>query len=353
MLGPVIERRNKDAVMGLGEHLEDLRRRVIYALIAVVPIFAVSLYFGQQILEFLTAPVMDALHGAGQSRHLQATGLLESFASYVKVSAVLTLLAAGPWVVFQLWKFVAPGLYSHERRFAYLLAPMSGVLSIVGAAFAYYVMLPVMLLFLVNFGASIGQSSVLVKPVAEAVVLPTMLLLPADPPSPTPGQWWVNTDLNEIRICMGMKDQIAGPDGTLSGGVPLVMGSRLASAALIEQVPRVAETVDLLLMMGLSFSAAFQTPVVVLLLGWAGIVKPAMLSKYRKHVIAVCAVLSAVLTPSPDPFSMMLLLVPMYGLYELGVLLLRILPATKVAGAADPASVWNDEDLPGGPATGP
>ncbi|MGQ0628198.1 MAG: twin-arginine translocase subunit TatC [Phycisphaerales bacterium] len=368
MLAPVIDRRNKDSVMGLGEHLEELRRRVILALIAVIPVFGVSLYFGKEILAFLLAPVQKALHDSGQSGAFQATGVLETFGAYIKISMVLTLLAAGPWIIYQLWKFVAPGLYSHERRFAHVLTPLSAVLSILGASFAYYVMLPVMLLFLITFGASIGVKDVQAAPLPAGISLSTITVLDRDPPSPTIGQWWVNTELNELRICTAgpiiSPPPASAPSSTTTpaaappaapAGLPgrtMILGVRLTTSAMIDQVPRVQETADLLLMMGLAFVGAFQTPVVVLLLGWAGIVEPKLLTSYRKHVLAACAVLSAVLTPSPDPFSMLLLLLPMYGLYELGVLLLRILPAARIAGARDPAAQAAEED-PGGPATGP
>ena len=78
-----------------------------------------------------------------------------------------------------------------------------------------------------------------------------------------------------------------------------------------------------------------------------------MLRKYWRHVAAVCCILGALLTPSPDPFSMMLLTVPLYGLYELGLLLLKILPASKVAGKRDPYSSWGSDDKDAGPADGP
>jgi sec-independent protein translocase protein TatC len=395
VLAPVIDRRNKDAVMGLGEHLDELRRRLIFALLGIAPIFIVSLYFGKEILSFLLAPVKTALHDAGQAALFQATGVLETFGAYFKVSAVLTLILGGPWAIFQLWKFVAPGLYTHEKRFAYLLAPMSIVLSIGGAAFAYYVMLPVMLTFLILFGASVGQERVATAPVPPGLTLPTVAVLSADPASPTPGQWWINTSRNELRVAVGPV-AIAAPetapttpasappptpppaDPGASAATPApasptpstaatpaptatatqVFGVRLTSSALIDQVPRVQETVDLLLMMGLAFAAAFQTPVVVLLLGWAGIIKPPMLRKYRRHVVAACALLSAVLTPSPDPFSMLLLMGPMYGLYELGLLLLVLLPASRVAGDRPTRNGDDDpqapaSEPPGGPATGP
>ena len=180
LLAPIIDRRNKDSVMGLGEHLEELRRRVVFALAAIVPLFGLCLYYGKEILEFLLAPVKASLKDAGQAGTFLSTGLLETFGAYVKVSAVVTLVVAGPWAIYQLWKFVAPGLYSHEKRFAYVLAPLSIVMSAAGAAFAYYVMLPVMLIFLVAFGISIGKENVATLSDPPAVTLPMAVILAAD-----------------------------------------------------------------------------------------------------------------------------------------------------------------------------
>ncbi len=335
--------------MGLGEHLDELRRRLVFAILGLLPIFGLGMYFGKEILQFLIAPVIAALHAGGQSGTMQATGLLETFGSYMKVAAVMTLIVGGPWMIFQLWKFVAPGLYTHERRFAYVLAPMSLVLSVSGAAFAYYIMLPVMLKFLIAFGGSVGLTAIPTTKVDPGVPLPAIVVLHGDPPNPKPGEFWINSERNEWRVCVGMKDQITAADGTLSGGTPKVLGTHLTSGALIDQVPRVGETVDLLMLMAVSFAGAFQTPVVVLLLGWAGIVKPATLKKHRRYVIATCTILAAILSPSPDPVSFLLLLGPMYGLYELGVFLLILLPASKVSGRKRQP----EEQMPGGPADGP
>jgi sec-independent protein translocase protein TatC len=94
---------------------------------------------------------------------------------------------------------------------------------------------------------------------------------------------------------------------------------------------RISEYIKLLLSMTLAFAAAFQAPVVVLLLGWSGIINQQVLAKFRRHAILVCAIAAAMLTPG-DPASMILMLIPLYLLYELGGLLLRWFPASRVAG---------------------
>lgn len=110
MLNKAIERRNKDAVMGLGEHLEDLRRRLIYACIGIVPVLAAAIVFGQELFELCLDPVRTALSRAGEPAILIAPGVLEGFSGFFKVCVVVTLIIAGPWVIYQLWLFIAPGL---------------------------------------------------------------------------------------------------------------------------------------------------------------------------------------------------------------------------------------------------
>ena len=133
----------------------------------------------------------------------------------------------------------------------------------------------------------------------------------------------------------------------VEGGVHVIGADMMRTQGVVQQY-RISEYVNLVFFTAIAFAFGFQTPVVVLLLGWAGIVSPKVLSKYRKHALLVCAVLGAVLTPSPDPFSMCVVFVPMYLLYELGLILVILLPAHKIAGAKP-----ETEDYPGGPADGP
>lgn len=339
MLDKAIERRNKDGVMGLGEHLEELRKRVLLAVIVLVPLFVLCLYFGDRLVKLAVDPSSRALLKAGESATYQLNSPLEGFGAYIKIAAIITLSVAGPWIIYQLWKFIAPGLYAKERRFVYILAPFSSFMAIGGLTFAYFVVLPVMLDYLTRFNAQLMPSNVVQAPLPQGVTLkPTVTVLQFDPPEPTVGMEWINTTLMERRVVIGEKD-----------GKPDIVGQPLSHSGTITQQFRVKETLDLVVMTCLSTIIGFQTPVVVLLLGWAGLVNPKVLGKYRKHAFAVCAVLGAVLTPSPDPFSMIVIFVPMYLLYELGLLLTMLFPASRIMGEKpDPAA-----DQPGGPADGP
>lgn len=331
-------RTSADKPMSFGEHLDELRRRLGYALLGLVPILIGALYIGKPAMAFLMRPVVDALRDSGEPPKMQVTGLLEEFNSFFYVSLVLTVLVGAPWLLYQLWLFIAPGLYAQERRFAYVLAPLSALLAIIAALFTYYVMLPAIIRFFVEWNASLPLPGVATAPVPEGIVLPSLPVLTADPPAPEPGQFWINSTISEMRVCIA-----AGAEGQPA----VVRGSPLTGSSLIKQELRVAQYIDMVFNFALAFSAGFQMPVVVLVLGWVGIVTPAMLAKYRKHAIMVCAVLGAVLTPG-DPVSMVLLTIPLILLFELGIVLLKWFPASRVAGDPPETTPMMDGDG-GGP----
>ena len=130
------------------EHLIELRKRLIHAIIAFVICFVICFSFAKQIYAFLTAPLAHAL---GPGHHLIYTALYETFFTYVKVGMFGGMCLAFPIIAAQLWMFVAPGLYRHERRafLPFLLA--TPVLFIVGAAFVMYVMLPYAIRFFAGY----------------------------------------------------------------------------------------------------------------------------------------------------------------------------------------------------------
>jgi sec-independent protein translocase protein TatC len=350
-----------DTPMPLGQHLDELRRRVMLALVGVLPVFVAGLYFGPRILDFVIRPLEAALREQDvYEGSMQATSVLEGFMTYLKIAALLAVVVGAPWILYQLWRFVAPGLYAREKRFVYLLAPMSVVLSASGLAFMYYLMLPFALFFFVHFNATLLQRppTPRVDP-PEGLVLPTLPALKGDPKDPSPGQMWLNTDRGALRIAvapavhpkfnveslLGLGKAAApatepppaatppnGADASTSAEhAPVrVLSLPLHSDSFVAQHYKLAEYVNLVLTFAMVFAVVFQTPIVVLLLGWAGILEPAAMRRYRKHIILVCAVVAGIVTP-PDPISMLSMGVPMYLLFELGMLLLRVFPARRVA----------------------
>ena len=311
------------AVMSLGEHLNELRRRLIYALLGLAPIFIVGLIFAQRLLDLLIRPMQEALKHEGLAGSLQATGVFETFGTYILLAVLITVVFGFPWILYQAWRFVAPGLFDTEKRFAHILLPMSVALTVLGVAFMYKVILPILLSFFVHFTTGIGNQSVETAPVPDGIVLPVLPVLEKDPLEPTVGQMWINSTIREQRVCL------PGEDGKVT-----VFGTPLIKAAGIMQQPKVREYVDQLVGLALAFAGAFQAPVIVLLLGWVGIVDIPMLKKYRKYVLFIVVVVSAAITP-PDPLSIFLLAVPLYGLFELGVFLLGIFPRRARVKHAD------------------
>lgn len=316
------------ASMTLGEHLEELRKRVVFALLGLAPLLALGLVFGDTVLRVLLYPVERALLRAGQAPTLQALSPIETFAAYIKVGVVIAVLLGVPWMVTQLWLFVRPGLYEHERRFARLIVPLSVVLTLASAAFLYFVMLPIMLYFLISFGSSIGRHAPITAPLPEGVTLPIAPVLAFDPTDPAQGAIWVNGPLRQLRINVG------GGAGVLTA--PLV------GSGLIAQQYRLREYVDLVFTMGVAFAVAFQAPIVVMLLSWVGILDPRSLAKFRKHIFLGCVVAAAVLTPTGDPVTLALMTAPLYILFELGLTLSRFVPARRVAQGVFSREAWTD-----------
>jgi len=132
------------------DHLIELRKRIVISLIAFVVCFILCFAFARHIYAFLTAPLAHAL--AGQpNHHLIYTALYETFFTYVKVGMFAGLCLSFPIVASQIWLFIAPGLYRHERRAFLPFLAATPVLFITGAAFVYYVMLPFAIRFFVSY----------------------------------------------------------------------------------------------------------------------------------------------------------------------------------------------------------
>ena len=306
--------------MSFGDHLEDLRKRVFFSIIGVVPIFAIAFGFGRPLLQLLIDPARNQLTKAGQGSQLLATGPFETFGAVIQIALIMTVLLGSPWILLQLWLFISPGLYKHERKIVHLLIPFSGLLTLLSVLFLYYVILPVILAFFIGFGAKVsGEMGVATAPVPEGIVFPMIPVLEADPPNPIVGSMWINETLHQQRVCVGLDEDQN----------PIIRVVTLTSNIGIAQQYRISEYIKTILNMGLAFGIAFQTPVVVVMLGWVGILNPKIMTKYRRHAIGVSAVMGAFLTPA-DPLSMLLLAGPLYLLYELGLFILKVFPIDRV-----------------------
>ena len=335
--------------MSFGDHLQELRARVFKALVVPLPLAIVLFFFAPEIRDILIRPLFAAQRANGQPEQVQALSPAETISTDMKLAIISAIALSAPWVLFQLWKFIEPGLYRHERRYVYFLMPLSGVLTILGIALFYWVLLPFTLLFLVGFGASQPRTVPVPEAGAEvATELPegtaaNILVLDEDPPNPKAGDLWISAKKQVLRIAVPLEkispnalvQATSDLSATLSGQADAAKTLSILEVPLtvvggIAQMYRLSEYVSFCLMLLLGSVVAFQLPVVILLLGWVGFITPKFLREKRRWAILIMAIIAAVVTP-PDVMSMILLLGPLWALYEFGILLLVFVPAHKVA----------------------
>jgi sec-independent protein translocase protein TatC len=306
--------------MSLGGHLDELRGRLIKAIIVPLVIGCALFAGGNYVRGFLVQPLMEALAAQGQPTNLQVLSPTETLMVDLKVAIWASLTLSLPWVLFQLWKFVSPGLYAHERRYARLLVPLSVSLVVIGLT-GLYLALPYMLALLISFGVEEPRT---IAPPPSALVegTPRIPVLDADPASAKPGEVWMLKQDSQLYVAIDTGRE----DGRME-----VRTIATRTTGNLTQQYRLEEFIDFLLFFAAAIALAFQMPVAVLLLGWVGIIDTKMLRGYRKHAFFVCTIIAAVITPTVDMFSMLFLLVPLYLLYELGIILLTIAPPQAVS----------------------
>ncbi len=341
--------------MSFGDHLDDLRRRLIYCLYGVAAASALTFYYGMSITAWLYTPLAQAQRNAGVPVQTYTFTAMSGFTTYMKVAIIAAIVLSGPWLLYQIWQFVALGLYQSERRVIYVLAPFSTLMTGLGVAFSYYILLPLMLTFLMGFatyypevpaseativdrfanwtsqfsawGAGVTPRPQPVErrvetdggkpgePVgAEAAVplapeqLSRVPVYTSDPEAPEDGAWWVNSAQHELRV-------------SLEGRV-----YRVALSIPSQNQPLIdlSEFIDFALYMIVAVVIAFQLPVVMLIAGWSGLVDPNWISQWRKYMVFVCFAAGAIISPTGDPFNMTLMALPLYVLFELGLLLMRV-----------------------------
>jgi len=327
--------------MSFGDHLEELRKRLILGLVGVLLAAACMLYFGQDLVAWLLIPLLNVQRYAGLPMQLINTGVTTGFAVYLKVSLIAGLVVSSPWVVYQLWKFVSPGLYAQERRVVLTLLPFSAVMAAIAVAFMYTVMLPICLAFMVFFSTSYPapelrgeswmdtltgltvRSSIRIDEDAKsatppatphtdadqaAASIPTLPLVNQDPPDPEEGQAWIKLPDRELRVFVG--------------GQVLVFAGQSVGLT-VRPLLDLGEYISFVAALTLGTLIAFQLPVVMMVIGWTGMVDPAWLARYRRHALLIALVLGMFLTPA-DPLSMIALAVPLYVLFEFGLIVMRL-----------------------------
>ena len=307
--------------MSFGDHLEELRRRLLWSIALPIPLAILAFSYAAQIRDFLCAPAIAALKAHDLPAQLQVLSPIEALSTDMYLSLIAAIVASSPWIFWQVWKFIEPGLYVHEKRFVRFLIPLSSLLTLAGFSLLYFILMPIMLDVLVSFGSVdpeiITTTASTAAPGSSAFTIPILQQTPANV---VVGQMWLTPDHKLV---------IAAPHDT-SGielfTVPLMHATRLA------QQFRLADYLDFTLTFILGTCVAFQAPLVVLLLGWIGVLDVQSLGNFRRYAIFLALLLSAIITPTGDPISLFIMFVPLYLLYELGIILLRIAPPHAVAG---------------------
>ena len=225
-------------------HLVELRDRLLRAVICIGIVFIPCAIYSNELFTLVATPLMQKMP-AGTS--MIATSLVSPFLAPLKLGLFIAVFLSMPYVLFQAWAFVAPGLYKHEKRFAVPLVVSSIVLFYCGVAFAYFVVFPLMFAFFTS----------------------------------------------------------SAPTG-------------------VQMMTDMQNYLDFVLLLFFAFGIAFEIPVATVLLAATGMVGVAAMGKNRGYVLLGIFVVAAFLTP-PDAISMSMMAVPMYLLYEIGILLSRFL----------------------------
>ena len=315
--------------MSLGDHLDELRRRLLLAIALPLPLSILFFAISDILVRVMLRPLWSVLAYHGLPLEVQVLSPPETLMTKLKLSLIAAFVVSVPWVIYQFWKFVAPGLYQQEQRFARLLMPGSAVLTVLGVALLYFVMLPLMLHVLVVVGSGMSlpsmppnRSEAELRALAHLETSEQIPLRSRAPDDPVAGDVWVRVP--EMRLEVAVTED---PDDETSA--VRIIEVRPQRDAKIDQTFRLSFVMNFVLFLMLAMVVAFQMPLVILLLGWLGLVPISVLQRNRRYAAGICAVLAAVLTPA-DVFSMLMMLFPLYGLYELGILLLRFAPADRV-----------------------
>ena len=223
-------------------HLVELRSRLIKIAASVIVLFAAFIPFAQQIFAVVSKPLVEVLPGQQMIATAVASPLLTPF----KLTFFVALFVAMPVILYQVWAFVAPGLYKKEKHFAFPLLASSILLFYAGVAFAYFIVFP---------------------------------------------------------LVFGFFTAIT-PDG-------------------VEMMTDISAYLDFITTIVLAFGLAFEVPIATVLIVWTGLTTPEKLGKARPYVFLMAFVVGMLLTP-PDIISQTLLAVPVYLLFEAGIIMSRI-----------------------------
>ncbi len=311
--------------MSFGEHLEELRSRLIKALLGIAAGFVLGIFLAKPAIMYISQPLVAALETAGHEPQMINISPAENFVTFFKVALYIAVVISAPWVFHQLWTFAAAGLYKHEKRFINIFAPFSAILFMTGACFFINVVAPISFNFFVNFSDKWFAPDYSDKFLYDRIFNKSQEDTPAaeeDTPPQLPEKFTINW-VYLPPLIFGGQVQITLPDEA-----PAAPEKKQKDTRLIRPSYSFNEVVSWIAWLSLVFGLAFQIPLVVLTLGKLRLVKLKTFKTVRKYLILVFFVLSAIITP-PDVFSQIALALPMYALYELGLTLLQYWPKNE------------------------
>ncbi|MFQ5712462.1 MAG: twin-arginine translocase subunit TatC [Candidatus Scalinduaceae bacterium] len=160
----------------ISEHLEELRRRIIYSILIVIGFFFISWFFKSKILDIMKKPHDLAMENLGLSQSLQVLSYQEGFYAYIKLCLITAIFMGYPVVAHQIWKFVEAGLYKRERTYVKIFAPISSIAFIIGVLFGYFVLIPFGLQFLIKILGAEIQPIITMSQYINLVTLLTLAL---------------------------------------------------------------------------------------------------------------------------------------------------------------------------------
>ena len=279
------------------EHLAELRTRLVRSVLALVVGIVAAFAVSEPILQFLLAPIEATLRELGDpSPTMQYTSPQEYLFTLFRISMVFGFALAFPVIGHQMWRFVAPGLYRAEKSAFLPFLIASPVMFLLGAAFAQYVVTPLAMNFFLGFA-----------------------------------------DVSSI-----FANLLSGAIGDLPDSAAIVPETQ--EGVKITFFGKVNESLDITLKFIMAFGLCFQLPVLLTLMGKAGLVSARGLAQVRKYAMVGILVLAALVTP-PDVVTQMILFTVVYGLYEVSIQLVKIVERKRVERLREEGILGEDEEL--------
>ena len=294
----------EDSSAPLIEHLAELRTRLIRSVIAFIIGIVLAFTVAEPILQFLLGPIEETLRTLGDpSPTMQYTSPQEYLFTLFRISMVFGFGLAFPVISHQLWRFVAPGLYKSEKGAFLPFLVASPVMFLLGASFAHFVVTPLAMAFFLGFADVSSIFANLVSTAADRVA-----------------------------------DGVSGVPATSEPA----MVPETVEGIKITFFGKVNESLDITLKFIIAFGLCFQLPVLLTLMGKAGLVSAEGLGSVRKYAVVAILVLAALVTP-PDVTTQGILFVVVYGLYEVSIFLVRMVERKREAELREQGLWFEDE----------